>query len=83
MPTISFETKLFKIGQWTILLLPEVASKQLPARAMAMVTGAVNGAPFKAVLEPDGRGSHWFKVDATLQKEAKAKAAAAAATAKK
>jgi len=33
---------------------------------MTMVKGTVNGLPFQSVLEPDGRGSHWFRVDKTL-----------------
>ena len=45
-----------------------------------MVAGTVNGVPFKAVLEPDGKygpglkPSHWFKPDDTLLHKAKAKA---------
>lgn len=31
-----------------------------------MVEGTINGVPFLAALEPDGKGSHWFKVDQTL-----------------
>jgi hypothetical protein len=29
---------------------------------MALVKGTINGTPFQAALEPDGKGSHWFKV---------------------
>lgn len=69
MSTIRFEAKLFEIDSWTILLLPKSASAKLPSRGMTMVEGIINGFPFKAVLEPDGRGSHWFRVDETLQKK--------------
>ena len=31
-----------------------------------MVEGTINGSRFQAALEPDGRGSHWFRVDKTL-----------------
>jgi len=55
MATIHFETKLFQINGWTILRLPETASAELPSRGMTMVSGTLNGIPFKAVLEPDGR----------------------------
>ena len=72
--TIHFSTKLFKINSWTILLLPENESKKLPARSMVMVEGTLNGHAFKDVLEPDGRGSHWFRVESSLQKEAHIKA---------
>lgn len=80
MPTIQFETKLFEINGWTILRLPEDASSKLPSRGMTMVVGTINGAPFKAVLEPDGRymadrkPSHWFAPDKTLLEAASATA---------
>src|SRR5436190_1722706 len=80
MSTIRFETKLFKINSWTILRLPESASAALPSRGMTMVSGTINGAPFKALLEPDGkyasgqRSSHWFRPDKKLLDDACAKA---------
>ncbi len=80
MSEIKFETKLYKINNWTILWLPEDASVQLPSRGMTMVTGTLNNVPFKAVLEPDGRylndrkPSHWFKPHEELLHQAKAKA---------
>lgn len=75
---IHFETKLFSIGSWTILRLPEDASAKLPSRGMTMVKGTINGVPFKTVLEPDGRygpgkgSSHWFRPEEKLLKEAHA-----------
>lgn len=78
--TIRFETKLFKIGSWTILRLPESASAKLPSRGMIMVKGTINGAPFKTLLEPDGRyghgqkPSHWFRPGEKLLDEAGAAA---------
>jgi hypothetical protein len=63
MSTINFETKLLKIGRCTILLLPQSASDLLPSRGMTMVEGTISGSPFHAPLEPDGRGSHWFRVE--------------------
>lgn len=73
MSTINFETKLFKIGEWTILKLPKTESIKLPSRGMLMVKGTINGFPFQSPLEPDGRGSHWLKVDEKMLKAAKAK----------
>lgn len=35
-----------------------------------MVKGTINGFRFQAALEPDGRGSHWFRVDETIRKAA-------------
>ncbi|MGH7204268.1 MAG: YdeI/OmpD-associated family protein [Candidatus Levyibacteriota bacterium] len=80
MSAIRFETKLFKIGSWTILRLPEDVSAKLPSRGMTMVKGTFNGVLFKALLEPDGRyapgqrSSHWFKPDKKLLDDAHAAA---------
>src|SRR5215217_2708549 len=80
MSTIHFEAKLFKINSWTILRLPESASAKLPSRGMTMVSGTINGARFKTLLEPDGRyapgqnPSHWFRPDKKLLDDASAKA---------
>ena len=74
MSTIRFEAELFNIGSWTILSLPKSASTQLPSRGMTMVEGTINGAPFKAALEPDGKGSHWLRVDKTIREGAGADA---------
>ncbi len=80
MSTIHFNAKLFKIGSWTILRLPESASAELPTRSMTMVSGTMNGAPFKTLLEPDGKygpglkPSHWFRPDKKLLDDANATA---------
>jgi hypothetical protein len=80
MSAIQFETKLIKIGSWTILRLPEDASAKLPSRGMLMVAGTLNGQPLKTLLEPDGvygqdkRPSHWFRPDEELLDKAGAKA---------
>ena len=80
MATIVFETQLFEINSWTILKLPESASAELPSRGMTMVAGTINGAPFKTLLEPDGRyapgrkPSHWFRPDQQLLEAASEKA---------
>lgn len=68
---IQFKATLFQseeVGPGVLLVLPGDASAQLPSRGTAMVEGTLNGAPFQAVLEPDGEGSHWFQVnEAVLQ----------------
>src|SRR3984957_13356018 len=80
MAAIHFKTKLFKIHLWTILKLPEEASAKLPSRGMIMVSGTLNGIPFKTLLEPDGsygqgkKPSHWFRPDQKLLDEASIKA---------
>ncbi|HNB41713.1 MAG TPA: YdeI/OmpD-associated family protein [Anaerolineales bacterium] len=70
MATICFETVPQKVGDWTILVLPKKESAKLPSRGMTLVEGTINGFHSKIVLEPDGKGSHWFKVDARLSKAA-------------
>jgi hypothetical protein len=66
MSTIRFETTPVRIGDWTILRLPESASAKLPSRGMTLVEGTINGFRSKIVLEPDGKGSHWFRIDPGL-----------------
>lgn len=72
MTAIHCKSKLYKIGSWTILRLPEDASAQLPSRGMIMVSGTINDVPFQTLLEPDGRygagkkPSHWFAPDKKL-----------------
>lgn len=70
MSIIRFETKTLTIGDWTILRLPESASAKLPSRGMELVEGTINGFRSKIVLEPDGKGSHWFKVNSVLREAA-------------
>jgi hypothetical protein len=76
MSVINFGTKLFKINSWTILRLPKEASAKLPSRGMTMVSGTINGIPFKTLLEPDGqyghgkKPSHWFCPDKKLLDDA-------------
>lgn len=65
---VRFETKLFKISDWTILKLPQDASAQLPSRGQTMVKGTIDGFRFQTALEPDGRGSHWFRFNKDMRK---------------
>src|SRR5947207_15937043 len=77
--TIRFSAKLFrtkasdKTGSWT-LPLPKNASAKLPPRGMTMVEGTINGFPFRAALEPNGKGSHWLRVNKTMRDAAGADA---------
>lgn len=63
-----------KIGSGILLTLPRDVSAKLPSRGMSLVKGTINGAPFQAVLEPDGKGSHWFRVSEAIREAAKANA---------
>jgi len=70
--TIRFRGKLFRpkaaerIGSWTLLTLPKNASAKLPSRGMTMIEGTINGFPFRAALEPNGKGSHRLRVNETM-----------------
>ena len=68
MSTVRFEAKLSKIDSWTIIRLPKSVSVKLPSRGMVMVKGTINGFPLQVALEPDGKGSHWFKIDEVMRK---------------
>src|SRR6058998_2384225 len=69
--TICFSVKLFrpkateKTGSWT-LTLPKNASAKLPSRRRTIVEGTINSFPFRAALEPNGKGSHWLRVNKAL-----------------
>src|SRR5438094_931125 len=73
MLKIRFQGKLTAIGSHTILRLPAAASTKIPSRGMSMVEGTFNGHAFQAPLEPDGVGSHWFRVSNAMLKAARAK----------
>jgi Bacteriocin-protection, YdeI or OmpD-Associated/Domain of unknown function (DUF1905) len=70
--TICFSAKLSrpkaagKIGSWTIIL-PKNASAKLPSRGKTMVEGTINSFPFRAALEPNGKGSHQLSVNKTMR----------------
>lgn len=80
MSKTHFKAKLFKsdaaanIGSGTVLTLPKSASAKLPSRALNVIEGTINGVRFRAPLEPDGTGSHWFKVDDAMRKAVRADA---------
>ncbi len=71
MSKICFETELIAINTWCIALFPKETSLLLPTRGMTLVSGTLNNMPFESALEPDGKGSHWFRVDALLCQTAK------------
>jgi hypothetical protein len=73
MAKIRFQATLTAIGSQTILRLPDAASSKLPSRGMSMVEGTFNGHAFQTSLEPDGMGSHWFRVNDTMLKATRAK----------
>lgn len=72
MLKICFETKLYEINSWRILRFPKHSSQELPSRGMVMIKGTINDIYFETALEPDGMGSHWFRVSDALSKIAQA-----------
>jgi hypothetical protein len=71
-PAIRFEAEVRKVGRWRIVQLPADASAKLPSRGQVAVRGTINRRDFEAVLEPDGRRGHWFRIDETLQRSLRA-----------
>ena len=69
MSATNFKATLFRSAgaePGILLRLPQDASARLPSRGMVMAEGTINGVPCRAVLEPDGDESHWFKVDEAI-----------------
>jgi hypothetical protein len=78
--TIRFSAELVrpeateKAASWTLLTLPKNASAKLPSRGLTIIEGTINGLPFRAALEPDGKGSHCLKVNQAMHAAAGAAA---------
>lgn len=73
--TVKFKAKLSrpatpKGATWTFVVLPAVASRQLPTRSMVTVDALLEGQAFQATLEPDGQGSHWFRIGKAVREAA-------------
>ncbi len=55
---------------WAFVVLPKEASATLPRRGRTTVDGTINAQGFRALLEPDGKKSHWLRIDDDLLKAA-------------
>ncbi len=55
---------------WGFVVLPKSASEGRPRRGRTTVEGSLNGQAFVVTLEPDGRLSHWLRVDRELMEAA-------------
>lgn len=71
MSPINFTTKVIQIEDWKIIHLPKSASVHLPSRGMAMADVTINETHFQVALEPDGVGSHWFRLEKQILYAAK------------
>ncbi|MBT1065185.1 YdeI/OmpD-associated family protein [Bowmanella sp. Y26] len=56
--------------EWSFIVLPLDVSEKLPRRGRTSIDGYINNHSFTAQLEPDGRKSHWLKVDLALMQAA-------------
>lgn len=70
MTRITCEARVDGLDRWTVLRLPADASRRLPSRGQVAVSGTLNGRPFQTVLEPDGAGGHWMKLEDPLRRAA-------------
>jgi hypothetical protein len=68
--TVRFDAMPSRIGSWTILHLPEEASRQMPSRGQVAIEGTINGYGLQTVLEPDGDLGHWIKIGDPMQRAA-------------
>lgn len=55
---------------WGFVILPAEVSATLPRRGRTTIDGTINGQDFRALLEPDGKKSHWLRIDKELFKAA-------------
>lgn len=73
--TVRFSAKLSrpkaseKSGSCT-LALPKNVSAKLPSRGITMVEGTISSFPFRAALEPNGKGIHCLRVNKTMREAA-------------
>jgi len=57
---------------WAFVVLPQEASAKLQRRGRTTVLVTMNSHQFEALLEPDGRKSHWLRIDVAELRAAKA-----------
>src|ERR1700712_4345317 len=69
---ISFKAQLQQtdmsgtIPSCLLVSVPKPASDKLPSRGMTMVEGTLNGLRIRVLLQPDGKASHWFKLNKAM-----------------
>ena len=60
---INFKTRLLSVNSKLLFRLPVSESAKLASRGINLVEGRLNEHYLKAVLEPDGRGCHFCRLD--------------------
>lgn len=68
-----FEAEIIEINSWKVILIPKNISAQYPSRGMVMAKGLINDKSLIVALEPDGKGSHWFRLEEKILKSLKLK----------
>lgn len=53
---------------WAFVVLPKDVSDILPRRGRTTVNVKIDGSQFQATLEPDGKLSHWLKINEGIYK---------------
>ena len=71
--TVMFSARLYRPVEtngdesWAFCDLPDDVSEMLPSRGQVAATVEINGVSRLLVMQPNGTGGHWMKVDAELQ----------------
>jgi hypothetical protein len=58
---------------WAFCDLPADISEQLPSRGQVAVNLTLNGVELLTVLQPNGIGGHWLKIDSKFQQQTSVK----------
>lgn len=64
---IDFDAIAQVVNGELIMRLPEAASKQLPSRGQVAAIVRVGDDEVQTVVEPDGNGGHWLRIDTALR----------------
>lgn len=67
MTSLRFSATVQSLEGQRIVVLPLEISKELPSRGMVMAEIHIGNHYWIAALEPDGKFSHWFSLEASLQ----------------
>lgn len=74
MNKISFTGKIRQIKTTLLLPIPLEHSTAFSTRGMLMIEGRLENTSLHCPIEPDGKGSHWLKIDSSILHRLKLKA---------